>query len=136
MRNASGRRESKTRRIRDALLEEKRGSLGYGAGETAHLDSGEAPAPAADGEVWKVPGEKETAEEQTPSAMTCPWCGQEMRMGYLVGGRDAVPPGVGASPARFAWRMPDGTLYLRGGRFLLERLQAGLALRGVPQAGP
>lgn len=67
--------------------------------------AGEPQPPAADGEAWKVPGEKETAEEQTPSAMTCPWCGQEMRMGYLVGGRDAVR-GVGASPARFAWRMP------------------------------
>ena len=50
--------------------------------------AGEPQPPAADGEAWKVPGEKETAEEQTPSAMTCPWCGQEMRM--------------------------DGTLYLRG----------------------
>lgn len=136
MRNASGRRESKTRRIRDALLEEKRGSLGYGAGETAHLDSGGAPAPGRpDGEAWKVPGEKETAEEQTPSAMTCPWCGQEMRMGYLVGGRDAV---------RLVWERPrrvspggcQRNPLPPGGRFLLERLQAGLALRGVPQAGP
>ena len=113
MRNASGRRESKTRRIRDALLEEKRGSLGYGAGETAHLDSGGAPAPAADGEAWKVPGEKETAEEQTPSAMTCPWCGQEMRMGYLVGGRDAVRL-VWERPGAFRLADADGTLYLRG----------------------
>ena len=53
MRNASGRRESKTRRIRDALLEEKRGSLGYGAGETAHLDSGGAPAPGRRRDVYK-----------------------------------------------------------------------------------
>lgn len=113
MRNASGRRESKTRRIRDALLEEKRGSLGYGAGETAHLDSGEPQPPAADGEVWKVPGEKETAEEQTPSAMTCPWCGQEMRMGYLVGGRDAVRL-VWERPGAFRLADADGTLYLRG----------------------
>lgn len=30
--------------------------------------AGEPQPPAADGEAWKVPGEKETAEEQTPSA--------------------------------------------------------------------
>ena len=97
--------------------------------------AGEPQPPAADGEAWKVPGEKETAEEQTPSAMTCPWCGQEMRMGYLVGGRDAVRL-VWERPGAFRLADTDGTLYLRGVRFLLERLQAGLALRGVPQAGP
>ena len=106
--------------------------------------AGEPQPPAADGEAWKVPGEKETAEEQTPSAMTCPWCGQEMRMGYLVGGRDAVRL-VWERPGAFRLADADGTLLLRdrqqarqppGGRFLLERLQAGLALRGVPQAGP
>ena len=69
--------------------------------------------PAADGEAWKVPGEKETAEEQTPSAMTCPWCGQEMRMGYLVGGRDAVRL-VWERPGAFRLADADGTLYLRG----------------------
>ena len=49
--------------------------------------AGEPQPPAADGEAWKVPGEKETAEEQTPSAMTCPWCGQEMEVGYVTGAR-------------------------------------------------
>ena len=52
--------------------------------------AGEPQPPAADGEAWKVPGEKETAEEQTPSAMTCPWCGQEMEVGTITGGRDSV----------------------------------------------
>ena len=75
--------------------------------------AGEPQPPAADGEAWKVPGEKETAEEQTPSAMTCPWCGQEMRMGYLVGGRDAVRL-VWERPGAFRLADADGTLYLRG----------------------
>ena len=52
--------------------------------------AGEPQPPAADGEAWKVPGEKETAEEQTPSAMTCPWCGKDMLGGYLYTGRDAI----------------------------------------------
>ena len=74
--------------------------------------AGEPQPPAADGEAWKVPGEKETAEEQTPSAMTCPWCGQEMRMGYLVGGRDAVRL-VWERPGAFRLADADGTLYPR-----------------------
>lgn len=97
--------------------------------------AGELQPPAADGEAWKVPWEKETAEEQTPSAMSCPWCGQEMRMGYLVGGRDAVRL-VWERPGAFRLADTDGNPLPPGGRFLLERLQAGLALRGVPQAGP
>lgn len=34
--------------------------------------------------------------------------------GVSGGRKGRCPPGVGASPARFAWRMPNGTLYLRG----------------------
>ena len=102
MRNASGRRESKTRRIRDALLEEKRGSLGYGAGETAHLDSGGAPAPGRRrGGVEGPRGEGDS------------------------GGADAVChdlPLVRQGDVRLVWERPgafrladaDGTLYLRG----------------------
>lgn len=58
LRNASGRRESKTRRIRDALLEEKRGSLGYGARETAHLDSGEPQPPPPTGRRGRSQGRR------------------------------------------------------------------------------
>ena len=70
--------------------------------------AGEPQPPAADGEAWKVPGEKETAEEQTPSAMTCPWCGQEMRMGYLVGGRDAVR--LVTEPSTSGGTVPSGAI--------------------------
>ena len=76
--------------------------------------AGGAPAPGRRrGRRGRSQGRRETAEEQTPSAMTCPWCGQEMRMGYLVGGRDAVRL-VWERPGAFRLADADGTLYLRG----------------------
>ena len=95
--------------------------------------AGEPQPPAADGEAWKVPGEKETAEEQTPSAMTCPWCGQEMRMGYLVGGRDAVRL-VWERPGAFRLADADGTLYLRGDGTVSSGGPAGPTGSSVPAA--
>ena len=78
--------------------------------------AGETQPPAADGEAWKAwkaPWEKETAEGQAPAAMACAWCGREMRMGYLVGGRDAVRL-VWERPGAFRLADADGTLCLRG----------------------
>ena len=57
--------------------------------------------------------EKKALRETPPPPMICPWCGQEMRMGYLVGGRDAVRL-VWERPGAFRLADADGTLYLRG----------------------
>ena len=57
--------------------------------------------------------EKKAQRQAPPPPMKCPWCGQEMRMGYLVGGRDAVRL-VWERPGAFRLADADGTLYLRG----------------------
>ena len=74
--------------------------------------AGEPQPPAADGEAWKVPGEKETAEEQTSSAMTCPWCGKDMEQGFLMSGRGVFwYRGIPTGKAR--WLSPGGGNIMR-----------------------
>ena len=63
--------------------------------------------------MWRAPWESEDAEAQSPPPMTCPWCGGEMQVGYLVGGQDLVRV-MWERPGTFRLTDPDGTLYLRG----------------------
>ena len=78
----------------------------------------EEPPVSPDGETQdrsacRIPFQSRDAGSQSPPPMACPWCGQEMRMGYLVGGRDAVRL-VWERPGAFRLADADGTLYLRG----------------------
>ena len=81
-------------------------------------DQAETPQTPSGGETrdwsaWKAPWESKDTEAQSPPPMACPWCGQSMRPGYLVGGRDLVRV-LWERPGVFRLADPDGTLYLRG----------------------
>lgn len=64
--------------------------------------------------TWNEERQAKKAQRETPpEPRTCPWCGKEMEVGYLIGGRDAVRlvrqrPGV-LRPGIF-----DDALYIRG----------------------
>lgn len=45
--------------------------------------------------------EKKRQREATPAPMACPWCGQEMEVGYITGGRDTVQWWPGWPPQYF-----------------------------------
>lgn len=57
--------------------------------------------------------EKKHQRETPPEPIPCPWCGQEMEVGYLVGGRDAVRL-VRQRPGGLSLSDPDSALYIRG----------------------
>ena len=55
--------------------------------------------------------EKKARREVPPEPIPCPWCGGEMEVGYLIGGRDAVRL-VRERPG--ALRLFEDPLYIRG----------------------
>ena len=64
--------------------------------------------------------EKKRQREATPAPMACPWCGQEMEVGYITGGRDTVqwwpgwPPRMIGGADGAAIRVDhEGTVFLR-----------------------
>ena len=55
----------------------------------------EEPPVSPDGETqdrsaYGIPFQSRDAGSQSPPPMACPWCGQEMEVGTIVGGRDSV----------------------------------------------
>ena len=62
--------------------------------------------------AWNEERKEKKARRQTPPApIPCPWCGKEMEVGYLIGGRDAVRL-VRERPG--ALRFFEDPLYIRG----------------------
>ncbi len=58
--------------------------------------------------------------ETPPEPIPCPWCGQPMEPGYLIGGRDAVRL-VRQRPGTLRILDPEEALYIRGdGTFLCD----------------
>lgn len=72
--------------------------------------------------------------ETPPEPIPCPWCGQPMEPGYLIGGRDAVRL-VRQRPGALRILDPEEALYIRGGRHFPVRLQDRLDLRQLPETG-
>ena len=96
----------------------KKGEYPWDGEPERKRDHAETPQTPSGGEtrdwsVWKAPWESKDTEAQSPPPMACPWCGQSMRPGYLVGGRDLVRV-LWERPGVFRLADPDGTLYLRG----------------------
>lgn len=64
--------------------------------------------------AWNEERKAQKARRETPPApIPCPWCGKEMEVGYLIGGRDAVRL-VRERPGALRITNPDATLYIRG----------------------
>lgn len=62
--------------------------------------------------AWNEARKAEKARRETPPApIPCPWCGKEMEVGYLCGGRDYVRL-VRQRPG--ALRIAEDALYIRG----------------------
>lgn len=85
----------------------------------------EEPPVSPDGETQdrsacRIPFQSRDAGSQSPPPMACPWCGQEMEVGYVTGGRDAVrwwpgwPPRMIGGADGAAIRVDhEGTVFLR-----------------------
>lgn len=85
----------------------------------------EEPPVSPDGETqdrsaYGIPFQSRDAGSQSPPPMACPWCGQEMEVGYVTGGRDAVrwwpgwPPRMIGGADGAAIRVDhEGTVFLR-----------------------
>lgn len=82
------------------------------AGEETVEKDGDTGSLLDDLRAWNEARKEEKAWRETPPApIPCPWCGREMEVGYLVGGRDYVRlvrqrPGV--------LRIAEDALYIRG----------------------
>ena len=62
--------------------------------------------------AWNETRKEKKARHQTPPApIPCPWCGKEMEVGYLCGGRDAVRL-VRQRPGLL--QIAEDALYIRG----------------------
>lgn len=82
------------------------------AGEEAAEKDGDAGSLLQDLRAWNEARKAEKVRRETPPApIPCPWCGKEMEVGYLVGGRDYVRL-VRQRPG--ALRLAEDALYIRG----------------------
>lgn len=82
------------------------------AGEETAEKDGDAGSLLDDLRAWNEARKEEKARRETPPApIPCPWCGKEMEVGYLVGGRDYVRL-VRQRPG--ALRIAEDALYIRG----------------------
>ena len=82
------------------------------AGEEAAEKDGDTGSILQDLRAWNEARKAEKARRETPPApIPCPWCGKEMEVGYLVGGRDYVRL-VRQRPG--ALRLAEDALYIRG----------------------
>lgn len=62
--------------------------------------------------AWNEERKAEKVRREAPPApISCPWCGKEMEVGYLIGGRDSVRL-VRERPG--ALRLFEDALYIRG----------------------
>lgn len=82
------------------------------AGEEAAEKEADDGSLLQDLRAWNEARKEEKARRETPPApIPCPWCGKEMEVGYLIGGRDAVRL-VRQRPGLL--RIAEDALYIRG----------------------
>ena len=82
------------------------------AGEEAAEKEADDGSLLQDLRAWNEARKEEKARRATPPApIPCPWCGKEMEVGYLIGGRDAVRL-VRQRPGLL--RIAEDALYIRG----------------------
>lgn len=82
------------------------------AGEEAAEKEADDGSLLQDLRAWNKARKEEKARRATPPApIPCPWCGKEMEVGYLIGGRDAVRL-VRQRPGLL--QIAEDALYIRG----------------------
>lgn len=82
------------------------------AGEETAEKDGDAGSLLDDLRAWNEARKEEKARRETPpKPIPCPWCGKEMEVGYLVGGRDSVRL-VRQRPGLL--QIAEDALYIRG----------------------